>query len=294
MTAPSEEDEIRRVNRDATELLFMMLGPDFITHAPVDEIAEALERLTDPSDTRSAALDYFQVAADWSDEDVASLEDLSPIEAEDLWLGLAASIIDPLDEPAIDPLPADLLGHPDWLTLGISVHRAGPGVLANPDVLVDWIVADDAIPPDVHAERLGALVTVCRLWRALGVLDDEDRLTPLGVWGVPLSLLDAWEAPPDEVDGDGDGGGDFGVSLDAAALDDYVRAHERRWVDDEIPMFKGKTPRQMVRTAAGRREVEAFLDDIRVQNERAGGGPGTMDPNRIADLLGVPPRIDRK
>jgi hypothetical protein len=198
MTMPSDEDELRAANLRATELLFTMLGPDFITHAPVDEIADALERLTDPSDPRSVALDYFQVAADLSDEDVADLEELSPIEAEDLWLGLAASLVAPYYVPATDPLPADVLGHTDWLTLGISVHRAGAGVVANPDVLVDWIEADDPTPPDVHAERLGALVTLCRLWRALGVIDDEDRLTPLGVWGVPLSLLDAWEAPPDD------------------------------------------------------------------------------------------------
>jgi hypothetical protein len=67
--------------------------------------------------------------------------------------------------------------------VGISVHRAGAGVVANPDVLVDWIETDDPIPPDVHAEHLVALVEVCRLWRALGVIDSEDRLTPLGVWG---------------------------------------------------------------------------------------------------------------
>jgi hypothetical protein len=198
MTMSSDEDDLRRTNRKATELLFKVLGPDFITHAAVDEIADALGRLADEGQELSAARDYFRVAADWWSEDT-DVNDLSPIEAEDVWLGLAASIVAPLDEPDLDPLPARVLGHADWLTVGISVHRAGAGVVANPDVLVDWIETDDPIPPDVHAERLVALVEVCRLWRALGVIDSEDRLTPLGVWGVPIALLDAWEEPPDEV-----------------------------------------------------------------------------------------------
>lgn len=73
------------------------------------------------------------------------------------------------------------------------------------------------------------------------------------------------------------------------ALQQMLRQHEQRWVDESIPMFGGRTPRDMVRTAAGRRQVEDFLADLDAMPPPAGPLPGAgMDPGRIRALLGLP------
>jgi hypothetical protein len=42
----------------------------------------------------------------------------------------------------------------------------------------------------------------------------------------------------------------------------YLRDHYRRWLDTALPALEGKTPRDAVRTPAGRAKVEALLADI--------------------------------
>lgn len=75
------------------------------------------------------------------------------------------------------------------------------------------------------------------------------------------------------------------------AIGAFLREQEQRWVDESIPMFGGKTPRQMVRTAAGRRQVEDFLSDMDAAPVPAGLQGGGMDASRIRELLGLPPRL---
>lgn len=73
------------------------------------------------------------------------------------------------------------------------------------------------------------------------------------------------------------------------ALQQMIRQHEQRWVDESIPMFGGRTPREMVRSAAGRQQVEDFLADVEAEQPPAGSLPGAgMDPGRIRALLGLP------
>lgn len=74
------------------------------------------------------------------------------------------------------------------------------------------------------------------------------------------------------------------------ALQQFVRQQEQRWVEESIPMFGGRTPREMVRTAAGRRDVEDFLADLEAMPMPSGPLPGAgMDAGRIRALLGLPP-----
>ena len=63
-------------------------------------------------------------------------------------------------------------------------------------------------------------------------------------------------------------------------------------MDESIPALGGRTPRQAIGDPAGRREVEALLDDMAWMKRRAGedGGAGLMDADRIRELLGLPPR----
>lgn len=75
------------------------------------------------------------------------------------------------------------------------------------------------------------------------------------------------------------------------AIAAFLREQEERWVDESIPMFGGKTPRQMVRSAAGRRQVEDFLADMAATAPVPGLQAGGMDAARIRELLGLPPQL---
>ncbi len=65
-----------------------------------------------------------------------------------------------------------------------------------------------------------------------------------------------------------------------AQVRDMLARHYAAWVDESLPALKGKTPREAVRTAAGREKVEALIKDI----ERMGAGMAGYDAS-IADSL---------
>ena len=65
-----------------------------------------------------------------------------------------------------------------------------------------------------------------------------------------------------------------------------MRQYEARWVDEAIPALGGLTPRQALKDAVMRRELESLLADMEWQLGRGGAG-ATMDPHRIRVLLGI-------
>lgn len=198
MTAPTDEEMDDDLDRRATELLYRMLGLEFVVHGPIEEIRDAMRRLSTPGAEWSAARTYFLTASDWAGDELEDVERLEPVELEDAWIGAAASIVAPYEFPDVEPLPADVLVHPDWLTIAVGLNRAGPGEVVDVAWLVELLEVDEATDPDARVEVVSALAVVCELWRALGVIDAQDRLTELGAWGVPVALLDAWESPDDE------------------------------------------------------------------------------------------------
>ena len=38
----------------------------------------------------------------------------------------------------------------------------------------------------------GLFLPVTSLWQVLGVIDEDERLTPLGWWGLPEAMLRVW------------------------------------------------------------------------------------------------------
>jgi hypothetical protein len=38
----------------------------------------------------------------------------------------------------------------------------------------------------------GLFLPVTSLWQILGAIDDDDRLTPLGWWGLPEAMRRVW------------------------------------------------------------------------------------------------------
>lgn len=75
------------------------------------------------------------------------------------------------------------------------------------------------------------------------------------------------------------------------AMAAFLREQEERWVDESIPMFGGRTPRQMVRSAAGRRQVEDLLADMAASVPPPGMQAAGLDAARIRELLGLPPQL---
>lgn len=121
--------------------------------------------------------------------------DLSNLDADDseLWLSLAAGVVNPVGEPPESALDDELsmmaLDHEEWLKAVAALARSGPGTPASAEDLAEFVTGPGDDDVDVLA---GWFVTVVELWQMLGAIDDFERLTPLGWWGIPEALLQAW------------------------------------------------------------------------------------------------------
>jgi hypothetical protein len=122
----------------------------------------------------------------------------------DVVIWAASAMIDP--DPMLDPFddntettdefadPVALSGVMDpidWAQLVIALSRLGPGTSCEPAELADIMAEADGTSDD-DAELIEALFEANRpLWRAAGICDSDDHLTPLGVWALPRALCRA-------------------------------------------------------------------------------------------------------
>jgi len=120
---------------------------------------------------------------------------------QELWLQLAAGVVHPVDDPPgtipPDDLPATALDHEEWLWAVEALARGGPGTCASAEDLARCTAgasanSDDSDDVDVLADWFRPVV---ELWQLLGALDDRERLTVLGWWGLPEALIRAWSSP---------------------------------------------------------------------------------------------------
>lgn len=143
-----------------------------------------------------------------------------PEDDRELWLTLAAGVPAPRDEPPDGVLDDDvrlawtMFEHSSWIAAAVVLARVGPGTVVDVDALSQDVAAfdfeaiddeldideddewfdDDAGSLDNDTLQLSVgLFTAARLWQVLGAIDDGGRLTHLGWWGVPESLLHAWQ-----------------------------------------------------------------------------------------------------
>ena len=121
------------------------------------------------------------------------------------------------------------LDHLDWLAVMSALVTGGPGTPASaadlaryvrdfdPDEVIGLKVAaaQDAAPEDDEDEEFGGpgidggdfddyeddfdelsieglFLHVTAMWSVLGAIDEDDRLTPLGWWGLPEAMRRAW------------------------------------------------------------------------------------------------------
>jgi hypothetical protein len=96
--------------------------------------------------------------------------------------------------------------HYDWLAAICALARGGPGTPASEADIARYVSEyepdEDAGDDDSEfsfddldddAETVEALfLHVTPLWRVLGAINESDRLTPLGWWGLPEALRLAW------------------------------------------------------------------------------------------------------
>ena len=118
------------------------------------------------------------------------------------------------------------IDHFDWLAAITALAEGGPGTAASAADLAAYVrdydpeEADDGTlgePADENDENdenepgafflsdddefddltmEGLFLPVTSLWQVLGAIDDDERLTPLGWWGLPEAMLRVW-APSD-------------------------------------------------------------------------------------------------
>jgi hypothetical protein len=130
--------------------------------------------------------DLSDAVDDEDDDDEDDYDDEDDIDDED---GAGAELSD--DEEALVALCA--LDHNDWLAAMTALARGGPGTPASEDDLGRYVSEYDPDDFDDQADAAaGMFLHAVALWRVLGAVDDADRLTPLGWWGLPEALQRAW------------------------------------------------------------------------------------------------------
>jgi hypothetical protein len=111
------------------------------------------------------------------------------------------------------------LDHYDWIAAISALVRGGPGTSASAADLARYVSEydpEDQVAPDADtagdaaddddfgdfedadfdADGLAGLFEyVTLLWRELSAIDEDDRLTPLGWWGLPEAMRRVWTPP---------------------------------------------------------------------------------------------------
>ena len=120
------------------------------------------------------------------------------------------------------------IDHFDWLAAITALAEGGPGTAASAADLAGYVrdydpedpedpdggEAGEADEPDDEPDRFylseddeyddltmeSLFLPVSSLWRVLGAIDDDERLTALGWWGLPEAMLRVW-APSEAATG---------------------------------------------------------------------------------------------
>ena len=192
-------DEWEALDREAADFLLDELPETGDDIGPGPDLQDATGALRAGVTDRRWPFDYFVHALGWVE---------SVPEDDGCWLDALAATISPLDDPQTDP-PTDpeaqsavmALQHADWLGMVIGLVRRGVGAAFVPEHAQADIVALEGIEGEIedsdgHLAVLSmAVLTLTPLWQALRVLDEDERLTALGRWGLPRALHLSWATP---------------------------------------------------------------------------------------------------
>jgi hypothetical protein len=172
------------------------------------ESVEALQRILADGRLKPAPASLGAVASQlrtaWANEEepapvAALLGEVDPAQLSDsgLLIVAAACVVDPTwsGEGEIDPddlVAISALDTADWLQIVVNGCKRGAGQYFMAEDFLDWI-EDDVVTDDLEAVERG-LAWLDSMWRSIGLIDDEDRLTEVGEWVLPRALCHAWGA----------------------------------------------------------------------------------------------------
>ncbi|MGH3666613.1 MAG: hypothetical protein ACRDU8_11100 [Egibacteraceae bacterium] len=126
-----------------------------------------------------------------------------PTDDAELWLTVAAGVVEPQQEPPEGYASALVaawyaLDHADWLCAVVELARRGSGAPAEASDLAAYVDASDLAEGELELDDVDGIafgfLQVVELWRALEAIDGDDRLTPLGWWGLPEAQRRVWVA----------------------------------------------------------------------------------------------------
>ena len=145
----------------------------------------------------------------------------------DDWAGPDSGDGEP-DETESELTAICAIDHFDWLAVITALAEGGPGTAASATDLAVYVRDYDPEDPDDGAPgegpgdeddededdgffgsaddefddltMEGLFLPVTSLWQVLGAIDDDERLTPLGWWGLPEAMLRVW-APSGDTPG---------------------------------------------------------------------------------------------
>jgi len=161
--------------------------------APGPDLARATRALRDGVESGGWPFDYFVHALAWTRG--------VPAGQEAPWLAALAATISPPHDPQTDieqQSAVMALEHADWLGMVIGMVRRGVGAELSADLVQGDVEAledieGDIEDPDGHLSVLEtAVLALSPLWQGLGVVDEDERLTALGRWGLPRALHQTW------------------------------------------------------------------------------------------------------
>ncbi len=217
-----EEDEEFLAEWDAAEAealaeLRGVLGELPERPVPEKDLRVACERIRETMRTPGWPRDLLAACGGVDPENL-------PADDAELWLTLAAGIVSPQDElpragdadddedddddEEYEGLQADYeltddeesmvalcaLDHNDWLAAVSALAQGGPGTPADADALARYVSDFDPDDVDDQADAAAAMfLHAVGLWQVIGAVDDDDRLTRLGWWGIPEAVQRAWQ-----------------------------------------------------------------------------------------------------
>jgi hypothetical protein len=186
-----------KVDRQAARVLCAALAEHRGVPIPAGEADAMAPRIRDGLADGTYPFDWIGRAAGFGGEGL-------PGDEAELLLRCTAATISAREEAGLDAEEESMLmsiEHADWLGAVVSAVRAGPGAEVSPRSLVAGIEACPEVESgpgrdfeDDVVFLAAAFSILASPWRALGLVDRDERLTALGTWVLPRSLARAWRS----------------------------------------------------------------------------------------------------
>jgi hypothetical protein len=189
---------------DDDELVESLDEEDGRAVALLREALPELGGLPEPAALRHAAIDLRRrlLSRDPLLRPVAQANGWSrrlPRDDRQLWIEAAGALIAIKNDPGLSAEEQSLLmtlDHADLLGAVVGAVRAGARSHAGPRHLVSHIDSCPEVEGEVDEDDRSLIEAAFDLlvpvWQVVGALDAEQRLTELGVWGLPKALAWAW------------------------------------------------------------------------------------------------------